>query len=140
MNSRFNSETIDLLKSFENFVIGQKDYCVGDIIAFYGKADFDKAKLQLHRDMFLDIVSEKKVKIMCVKEVITFLNANNETGSLLPEYAKLIKILLTVPSSFCTNERTFSALMHLKTYLSPTMGQRRLNNVATLHIHQDVLD
>ena len=34
MNSRFKSETIDLLKLFENFVIGQKDSWVDDIIAF----------------------------------------------------------------------------------------------------------
>ena len=89
--------------------------------------------------MFLDIVSEKKVKIKCVKDVVTFLTANNEIGSLLPEYIKLIKILFTVPISSCTNESTFSALRHLKTYLRFTMGQRRLNNVSTLHIHQDVL-
>lgn len=55
MKSRFESKTINLLNSFENFVIG-KDSNVDQIIAFYGK-DFDKLRLKLHREMFLDIVS-----------------------------------------------------------------------------------
>lgn len=43
---------------------------------------------------------------------------------------KLLKILITVPLSTSTNERSFSTLRRLKTYLRNTTGEDRLNGLA----------
>ncbi|KYQ55428.1 hypothetical protein ALC60_05716, partial [Trachymyrmex zeteki] len=44
-----------------------------------------------------------------------------------------IRVLLTIPTSTCSNERSFSYLRHLKSYLRSK--QKRLNHIATLYIH-----
>ena len=56
------------------------------------------------------------------------------------EIITLIKLLLIVPASNATSERSFSALRRIKTYLRTTMTQERLNNLMLLHIHQERLD
>jgi len=39
----------------------------------------------------------------------------------------------------CTSERSFSSLRRLKTYLSSTMAENRLNGLAMLSIHREEL-
>ena len=56
------------------------------------------------------------------------------------EIITLIKLLLIVPASNATSERSFSALRRVKTYLRTTMTQERLNNLMFLHVHQERLD
>jgi len=55
---------------------------------------------------------------------------------IFPNVYKLIKILVTLPVTTCTAERSFSTLHRLKTYLRNTMSQNRLNGLALLNIHQ----
>jgi len=57
---------------------------------------------------------------------------------LFPNVYKLIKILVTLPVSTCTAERSFPALRRLKTFLRSTMGQNRLNGLALLNIHREI--
>nr|CAH7756469.1 unnamed protein product [Callosobruchus chinensis] len=47
---------------------------------------------------------------------------------MIPEIIKLLKIIMTIPVSTCTAERSFSALRRIKTYLRSTMTQQRLND------------
>jgi len=63
-----------------------------------------------------------------------------EVRSLFPQVEKLIRLLLVVPATSCTAERSFSALRWLKTWLRSTMTQSRLNAIALCHVHQEVLD
>ena len=54
--------------------------------------------------------------------------------------ATCMKLLLVIPASNATSERSFSALRRVKTYLRTTMTQLRLNNLMILHIHQERTD
>ena len=47
---------------------------------------------------------------------------------------KLLKILVTMPVTTCTSERSFSTLRRLKTYLRNSIGAERLNGLALLNI------
>ncbi len=51
----------------------------------------------------------------------------------------MVKLLLTLPCSSAEAERSFSAMRRLKTYLRGTMSQDRLNNLAILHVHRDLV-
>jgi len=53
---------------------------------------------------------------------------------------KLTKIILTMPATNAISERSFSALRCMKTWLSSTMNQTRLNWCSVLHIHNDDTD
>ncbi|KAI4975647.1 hypothetical protein ZWY2020_049254 [Hordeum vulgare] len=50
------------------------------------------------------------------------------------------RILVTVPVTVASAERSFSKLKLLKNYLRSTMSQKRLNGLATLCIEKDKLD
>jgi hypothetical protein len=50
------------------------------------------------------------------------------------------RILLTVPVTVASAERSFSKLKLLKNYLRSTMSQERLNGLAMCSIEKDILD
>ena len=55
---------------------------------------------------------------------------------LYPNFHKVFIILLTMPVSTSTAERSFSTLKRLKTYLRSTMGSDRLTGLALMHINR----
>lgn len=50
----------------------------------------------------------------------------------------LLYLLACLPITTCTNERSFSTLRRLKTYLRNTMSDQRLNGLALLSIHREL--
>lgn len=44
---------------------------------------------------------------------------------------------MSIPTNTASNERSFSSLKKLKTYLRLTMGQTRLSSIGTLYIERD---
>ena len=59
---------------------------------------------------------------------------------LLSEVCKLARLILVMPATNASRERSFSSMRRLKTYLRNTMCQSRLNHVMLLNIHQEKLD
>ena len=55
-----------------------------------------------------------------------------------PSLVVLIQILATLPVTTATNERSFSTLKYLKTYLRNTTKEVRLNGLALLFVHRDI--
>lgn len=107
--------------------------------AFF-KDDVDTERLALHLSMLGDIATQKQVPVTSLYEMRKFLQSDSSVRSLLTEATKCIKLLRTVPVSTSTAERSFSALRRLKSYLRTTMTQRRLNSIAVLNAHQEILD
>ena len=54
---------------------------------------------------------------------------------MLPEVTKLAKLLIVLPATNATNERSFSAMKRIKTYLRSTTSGNRLNHCMLLHVH-----
>ena len=52
----------------------------------------------------------------------------------------VLKLVLVLPASNCTLERSFSAIKRIKTYLRTTMSQKRLNWLMILHVHKERTD
>lgn len=59
---------------------------------------------------------------------------------LYPELFKVAKLLLLMPASNASSERSFSAMGRLKTSLRAGMGQARLNSLLLLHVHKTFTD
>ena len=59
---------------------------------------------------------------------------------LLDEVVNLMQLILVMPATNSTSERSFSALRRVKTYLRSTMGQQRLNDLLLLHVHKEITD
>ena len=50
----------------------------------------------------------------------------------------IFQILITIPMSSASCERSISTLRNLKTYLRTTMVQNRLNGLALMHAHREM--
>ena len=50
----------------------------------------------------------------------------------------ILQILITIPISSASCERSISTLRNLKTYLKSTMVQDRLNGLALMHAHREM--
>lgn len=72
--------------------------------------------------------------------LLHFRSLSKGQRSLISEVETLVKLVLVMPATNATSERTFSALRRIKTYLRSTMSQTRLNHLTLLHIHKDRTD
>jgi hypothetical protein len=67
---------------------------------------------------------------------LSLVDCYNESQFLYPNLHQIFSVLLTMPVSSASAERSFSALKRLKTYLRSTMGADRLCGLALMHIHR----
>ena len=63
-----------------------------------------------------------------------------EVRALFAGVEQLLRLMLLCPLSYCSAERSFSALRRLKIWLRSTMTERRLNAVTVCHVNQEMLD
>lgn len=72
-----------------------------------------------------------------VTDARNYFSTHSSYRVLFTEVLKLISLLTVVPPTSATAERSFSCLKRIKTWLSSSMTQTRLNSVALLHAHRD---
>jgi len=138
LKSRYDNDAAVFFKSLENFALG-KASDLEKIVQFY-QHDFNKERLLSDRDMFLQLLKRQKEKAKSLSDVVTILQKYEWMGGLVPEFLRFVQLLIVIPGSSCTNERSFSALRRLKTYLRSTMSQDRLNSIAILHTYADLTE
>jgi len=76
-----------------------------------------------------------KVFNQCVKLLKEF-----EDSGLLKEAYKLVRIVLTIPSTSVSVERNCSCLKRIISYLRNSMTEERLSSLATISIEKDVIN
>ena len=59
---------------------------------------------------------------------------------LLHQVVRVMKLILVMPATNASSERSFSALRRVKSYLRSTMTQERLNHLMVLHVHKERTD
>ena len=79
-------------------------------------------------------------KVTNLRTLCDVMNDVSCSKVMFSEIFKLLRIVLTIPVTTATAERSFSTLRRLKTFLRSTMSQPRLNYVMMLHIHKDKTD
>jgi len=90
--------------------------------------------------MLPDLLKQDQ-RIDTILDLASFLKTQPEAVlSLFSDVVKLIRLILTVPETSATSERSFSELRRLKTWTRSTMTQKRLTHLAIAHCHQDKLD
>ena len=77
-----------------------------------------------------------RVRVAAPKNAREALAACNQTT--FPVIHSVLHILVTLPVTTASSERSFSTLRRLKTYLRNTTSEDRLNGLALLHIHRDI--
>lgn len=92
-------------------------------------------------DLFLELKDLKWVLPNDIKnafEVLNFLNVGSRQEC-YPQAWIAYRILLTIPVTVASNERSFSKLKLIKSYLRSTMSQERLNGLAMQSIEPDLV-
>ncbi len=82
--------------------------------------------------------SSVKVDIFDIRNY--FCSLTTAQRLLLSQVCILVKLILVMPATNSTSERSFSTLRRVKTYLRNSMTQQRLNHLMLLHIHKDITD
>lgn len=65
-----------------------------------------------------------------------FFDSNED---IFPTVYRLLQVLITLPVTTASSETSFSSLRRLKTYLRNTTGENRLNGLAVINIHRDLV-
>jgi len=69
-----------------------------------------------------------------------FVKLSTAQKDLLEQVGLVVKLVLVMPATNATSERSFSALRRVKSYLRSTMTQNRLNHLLLLHVHKEYTD
>lgn len=78
-------------------------------------------------------------KVVTPVFVLNFIKDRN-LKELYPNVWIALRILLTIPVTVASGERSFSKLKLIKTYLRSTISQSRLTNLATLSIENEIAE
>lgn len=99
-----------------------------------------EAQLPLLKPLCEDIVKEKSSNFSLCDAVCILSKLSAAERAAFSGVWRVLKLLLVLPATNATSERSFSALRRVKTYLRTIMTQQRLNNLMVLHIHKDLVD
>lgn len=91
LTTRFDVDTLKHLRKVEAFALDKAENA-NYVTSFY-KEDFDGDRLALHRNMLLDITSQRNVELESIQDIVTYLRNYSE----LLEHLKIIKLLLVRP-------------------------------------------
>ena len=103
----------------------------------YG-SDINDSNLRMQLATLSTSIKEK-VTVLNIFDVRNYLQQLTDAErALLNEVVVVMKLLLVMPATNSTSERSFSAMRRVKSYLRSTMGQERLNHLMILHVHKEL--
>ena len=153
ISDRFDQKSLQLPTEIETLLLtacnnqDMSQNLVPECVAETYRVDLDVRKLEFQLQMLPDLLQAFKKSKNLQNIIVTKLSSVSEMLAVVPmakdmfsEVYKLLRLFLTIPVTTCTAERNFSALRQMKTYLSSTMTEERLNNVMLLHVHKDEMD
>ena len=125
IKDRFNQPGYQIYMKMENLLlkcVSGADYTdeLNEVTDFYGE-DLNKELLELQLTILgSNLIQEARTLI----EIVTYLKSLPHPGKdLLSEVSKLMKLILVMPATNATSERSFSALKRIKSYLRSTIKQ-----------------
>ncbi len=96
------------------------------------------AELSTLHELYHSAVEDEAPSVEGIKTALLTLSKSQRM--LLNTVCRLFQLLMILPATNATSERSFSALRRIKSYLRSTMTQARLNHLMILHYHQDMCD
>ncbi|XP_066318594.1 uncharacterized protein [Miscanthus floridulus] len=126
----FTSET---LRSLDNQSLKSSCDNLEAVLKKDEKSDIDAKELYMELKFLQDFIPEER---MGPVEILRFLKKHG----CFPNATIAYRVLLTIPVTVASAERSFSKLKLLKTYLRSTMTQERLNDLAIIALEGELLE
>jgi hypothetical protein len=136
IKDRFNQKGYVMLQKLETLLIVKNcQDTMKEVTDFYS-TDIISSRLEAQLQLFHSTVSPNSLQ-----SVISYLKSlSTAEKDFYSEIIKIAKLILVMPATNATCERSFSALRRLKTWLRSTTSQARLNWCMLLHIHKQRTD
>ena len=143
LEERFNQKGFEMYVQIQNlllFAADKQDYEqeLKQVLDFY-KDDFDEDGLRLQ----LKIVSAnfpKKEKLVFSEIIEYFKKMDPGLSSIMSEVRKVMELILVLPATTASAERSFSRMKLIKTPLRSRMSQERLNHFMLIGLNPDLVD
>lgn len=114
--------------------IAETDFQI--ILEQYGD-DIDISRLRAQLFSLANFPKDGSAKSIC--DIIKYIG-ESQLNVMVPQVCRLIQLYLVNPATTASNERAFSRLRRLKSYLRQTMTQTRLNDLFLMNMYQEVVD
>jgi len=140
LETRFPVNDMEKIAALEQLVVNA---ALGKPYEMHEKAALEYLDEDVKSNDFLDEVSTLRSLNFRGKDfhgLVEFFASNMIKIEAFPEVVKAIKLLLTVPVSAATAERSFSVLRRIKSWDRASMGQEVLNFLGVLFVHKPQLD
>ena len=105
------------------------DYELKYVAEFYGD-DVDKNNLAIQLNILATDYPQVRTPPSIFAIIDYFKSLSPAKKHLMDQVCTVLKLILIMPATNATSERSFSALRRLKTYLHSSMSQQRLNHHA----------
>ena len=114
-----------------------------EVVCNFYRDDLDRNQLRTQLQTFgtnfnTSQMKDSELSIFSIQEY--FQSLSQPQVDLLSEVARVLQLVLVMPATNATSERSFSALRRVKSYLRSTMLQERLNYLMLLHVHKEFTD
>lgn len=134
------NDNFDFLYNLSNWTkddLKQKCFNLEMVLNVNNDKDIEATELFDEICAYQDVFGETNVNNGDPLDILNFILSNNLS---FPNFEIILRILLTIPVSVASGERSFSKLKLIKNYLRTTMSQERLVNLAMISIENDVSD
>lgn len=146
IHSRFDQKGYKIFSNVEQLMLkaccGQSFSNELSTVCTFFHDDFDgddlAAELLTLQKLYESTVGKDAPTVDGIRTALLALSSSQR--ALVKTVCRLFQLLLILPATNSTSERSFSALRRIKTYLRSTMTQARLNHLMILHYHQDLCD
>lgn len=150
VKDRFDQPGYQVYRHLEDVLLksvrGDKTYTedLDFVIKFYCD-DLDQTSLSSQLETFTSFarnsLNNSSTSVVSISYLVKLVSEMPPaTKCLFSEIVTLLRLILVMPATNATSERTFSALRRVKTYLRATMTQERLNHLMILHTHREATD
>ena len=118
------------------------EYDLQIVIQNYSVNEFDVPSLKTQLLLLLEIAKFYGLdsRIQLSEMIALFQKLDTIKRMLVAEVIRLVKSVLVIPATNAVSERLFSSLKRIKTYLSSTATNNRLNSLLILHIYKLLTD
>lgn len=120
------------LKSYEDNDLKSRCSDLEDVLKNGERSDIDANELFVELRLLNSFLPDKNMGPIDILKVLKQVDC-------FPNAIVAYRILLTIPVTVATAEKSFSKLKLLKSYMRSTMSQERLNGLAMIAIENDIL-
>ena len=111
-----------------------------EVCRFYG-SDLSRDQLEVQLSLLQPLCEKTDEEVESIHDIIKILRELSSSEKIaFSSVWTAMKLLLVMPATNATSERSFSALRRIKSYLRSTMSQQRLNNLMLLYVNKDKTD